>query len=92
MGKIKAIKEITPELLVALVHIRVFQVVLFLHMFQKVFYIRVLLITEAAVLLHLQMDTLYVDLHQQKQLRYSPTSTLTSSTMTKLILAMTILP
>lgn len=61
----------TPELLVTLVHIRVFQVVLFLHMFQKVFYIRVLLITEAAVLLHLQMDTLYVDLHQQKQLRYS---------------------
>lgn len=56
----------TPELLVTLVHIRVFQVVLFLHMFQKIFYIRVLLITEAALLLHLQMDTLYVDLHQQK--------------------------
>lgn len=34
----------------------------FLHVLQQVLYIRVFLLTEAAVLLHLQMDSLYVDL------------------------------
>lgn len=34
----------------------------FLHMFQQVLHIRVLFLAEAAVLLHLQMDSLYVDL------------------------------
>lgn len=34
----------------------------FLHVLQQVLYIRVFFLTEAAVLLHLQMDSLYVDL------------------------------
>lgn len=38
----------------------------FLHMFQQVLHIRVLFLAEAAVLLHLQMDSLYVDLQSQK--------------------------
>lgn len=59
-GKIMGIK---PELLVALLDFRVFQVVSFLHVFQQVLHIGVLFLTEAAVLLHLQMDSLYVDLH-----------------------------
>lgn len=57
---------IGPELLVTLVNSRVFQVMLLLHVLQQVLHIGVLLLTEAAVLLHLQMDTLYVDLRRQK--------------------------
>lgn len=54
---------IKPQLLVALVDSRVFQVMSFLHVFQQVLYIGVFLLAEAAVLLHLHMDSLYVDLH-----------------------------
>lgn len=38
----------------------------FLHVFQQVLDIRVLFLTEAAVLLQLHMDTLYMDLHPQR--------------------------
>lgn len=58
--------ESKPELLVTLVDSRVLQVMPFLHVFQQVLHIRVLLLTEAAVLLHLQMDSLYMDLHGEK--------------------------
>lgn len=61
-GKIMEITSIKPELLVTLVNSRVFQVMLLLHVFQQVLHIRVLFLTEAAVLLHLQVDALYVDL------------------------------
>lgn len=35
-----------------------------LNVFQQVLYVGVFLLTEAAVLLHLQMDSLYVHLHE----------------------------
>lgn len=56
---------IGPELLVTLVNSRVFQVMLLLHVTQQVLHIGVLLLAEATVLLHLQMDALYMDLRQQ---------------------------
>lgn len=51
-----------PELLITLLNGKVFQVVVLLHVFQQILDIGVLFVTEAAVLLHLQMDALDMDL------------------------------
>lgn len=52
-----------PELLVTLLHGGILQVVVLLHVLQQRLDVRVHLVTEAAALLLLHVDTLDMDLH-----------------------------